>query len=197
MKKVLLIVAALALPVLALPGCALTHTQSDDGALLYSHVWETPGLEQHTVALKFAVEGGVRDEQQARRDAADILWDSAKFRIVPEGKGKADYLVDMTMLVRRETHKLKTGLGVLILYAWPVDAQDYFCEVFVDIRRPSGELVAHSYAKSQGKATLWLGYVLWPKWAWNGEQAAIIRRDALKAAVFQMSRSLMPEKEKE
>jgi len=188
MKKRLLIVVAMSA---ALSGCSLVHTESDQDALRYAAAWETPGLAQQPVQLKFATEGPVGNWDRARQDAVNVLWNSGKFRIAGPDEDAA-YRIDVTLSVRRKTHWLKTTLNAAILYAWPIDAQDYSCEVFIDIRKPTGELVGHIYAQGRGKATLWLGYALWPKWLWNTQQAAVIRRDTLKAAVFKTCRALMP-----
>lgn len=186
MKKVALIIGLLA----ALPGCALHHVRSDPDAVRFARVWETPRLEQQVVGLELSAEAD-RDHEKLFREATDVLLDSGKFRIAEPGEETA-FIIEMTLSVRRDTHVLKTLCNALILYAWPIDARDYMYEVFVDVRKPSGELVGHCYAQGRGRYELWLGYLVWPEWLWNNKEAATIRRDALKAATVKICRSLTP-----
>ena len=173
-----------------LPGCALRHVSSDPDAERFSTAWETPRLKQQPVAVEFYTEGDCADERLLA-DAARILIDSGKFRPVRGGE-KAAARIKLTVRVRRDTHALKVALNALIGYVWPIDAQDTMCEVFVVVEKPSGEVVGRAYAQGRGRAELWLGYLLWPRWIWNGEQRDIIHRDALKAVTVKACRALMP-----
>jgi|GEM_PF-3461593 len=186
MKKVALIIGLLA----ALPGCTLYHVRSDSDAERFARVWEMPRLDQQAVRLDLSAEAD-GDCEMLFREAADVLLDSGKFRFPEPGEEPA-FIIEMTLSVRRDTHVLKMLCNALILYAWPIDARDYVYEVFVDVRKPSGELVEHCYAQGRGRYELWLGYLFWPEWLWNSEEAATVRRDALKAAAVKICRSLMP-----
>jgi len=187
-----LLPAALAL--LCLPGCVLHHTWSEPDAQRFAGAWETPGLDRQAVRLEFWTEGEC-DAPRLYHDARRILLDSGKFRPV-NAKAKAPLHVEMTVRVSRQTHAWKTALNALLLYAWPITAQDYRCEVFVDLRDPTGRLLGHVYTQGRGRSTLWLGYALWPRWLFNGDRADVIHRDALRAATVQMCDALMTKAKK-
>jgi hypothetical protein len=175
----------------ALPGCALRHASSDSDAPRFATAWETPRLAQQVIELDFRIAGKC-DDEKLFGDATEILLDSAKFR--PARRGETPTArIEMTVRVRRETHTVKAALNALILYAWPIDVQDYVCEVFVAARKPSGELIGRGYAQGRGRSSLWLGYALWPRWLWNTDRADEIHRDALRAATVKLCRTLMPE----
>lgn len=188
MRRYLFITALLAA---AVPGCALRHVSSDSDAARFATAWETPRLKQQIVTLDLTTQGDC-DIDEVFDDATDALLDSGKFR--PARKGEEPTVrLEIRVHVRRETHVVKTVCNALILYAWPIDAQDYVCEVFAVARKPSGEVIGRGYVQGRGRAELWLGYALWPRWLWNGKQADVIRRDALRAATVKLCRALMPE----
>jgi len=184
----------IALLLAALPGCVLHHVSSDSDAARFAGAWETPRLKQQAVVLDLKTEGGC-DAATVFADATKILVDSGEFRPASAGE-KATVKIELTVRVRRKTHVLKTVCNAVILYAWPIDAQDYICEVFAVVRTPSGELIERCYAQGRGRGELWLGYALWPKWMWNRERADVIRRDTLRAATVKMCRALMPKVKK-
>lgn len=184
----------IALLLAALPGCVLHHVSSDSDAARFAGVWETPRLPQQATVLDLQTEGDC-DGAAAFADATKILVDSGKFRPAAAGE-KAAVKIELTVRVRRKTHVLKTVCNAVILYAWPIDAQDYICEVFAVARKPSGELIRRCYAQGRGRGELWLGYALWPKWMWNRERADVIRRDTLRAATVKICRALMPKVKK-
>lgn len=188
MRKALLL-AALLVPGAA--GCVLHHTESDTDAVRYAGVWETPRLGQQPVLFNFRAEGDYPDHARLKQEALDILFDSGKFRLAT-AQDEPAYTIDLILVTRRKTHVFKTLCNALLLYALPIDAQDHIVEAIAYVRRPSGELVGHCYAQSRGKTTLWLGYLLWPKWLWNSETEEIIRRDTLKAVTVKACRALMP-----
>ena len=191
MRRYLFIAALLAA---AAPGCALHHVSSDTDATRFATAWETPRLAQQIVELDFTTRGDC-DTYKLFDDATDALLDSGKFR--PARKGEEPTVrIEMRVHISRETHVFKTVCNALILYAWPIDAQDYVCEVFVVVRKPSGEVIGRDYAKGRGRAETWLGYALWPRWIWNDEKADVIHRDALRAATVKLCRTLMPEAKK-
>ncbi len=192
MKKSALMAALLAA---VASGCALYHTESDTDAVRYARAWERPGREQQPVVFIFQAQGEADESAELRREALNIFFDSGQFReATPEDEPA--YIIQVTIAVHRNTHVFKTVCNALILYAWPIDAQDYFCEAFVVVRQSSGEVVERCYGQSRGRAELWLGYVFWPQWLWNDEHAGIMRRDALKAAAVKACRAIMVRAEK-
>jgi|ETNmetMinimDraft_15_1059895.scaffolds.fasta_scaffold38147_3 hypothetical protein len=191
MRRYLFITALLAA---ALPGCALHHVSSDTDAVRFAKAWETPRLAQQIIELDFKTQGDC-DFNRLFGDARNALLDSGKFRPARKGE-KPTIRIEITVRVRRETHVFKTVCNALILYAWPIDAQDYVCEVFVVARKPSGEPIGRTYTQGRGRGELWLGYVLWPRWVWNDEKADVIHRDAIRAATVKLCRTLMPEAKK-
>lgn len=178
----------------ALPGCVLHHVSSDSDAARFAGVWETPRLGRQAIVLELKTEGDC-DGATVFADVTKILVDSGKFRPAAAGE-KATVKIELTVRVRRKTHVFKTVCNALILYAWPIDAQDYVCEVFAVVRKPSGELIKRCYVQGRGRGELWLGYALWPKWMWNRERADVIRRDTLRAATVKMCRALIPKVKK-
>ena len=191
MRRYVFIVALLAA---AVPGCALHHVSSDSDAARFATAWETPRLVQQIIELDFRTRGDC-DIDRLFDDATNALLDSGKFRPARKGEGPT-VRIEMMVRIRRETHVFKTVCNALILYAWPIDAQDYVCEVFATVRKPSGELIGRAYAQGRGRRELWLGYALWPRWLWNGERADVIHRDALRAATVKLCRALIPETKK-
>jgi len=176
---------------LAAPGCTLYHDRSDSDAMRYATAWEMPGVRQQPVLFTFRIEGECDDPAELRKTALDVLLHSGRFRLATPQDEPA-YTIDMLCVLRRETHVFKTICNALILYALPVDVQDRVFEAVIYVRKPSGKLIEHCYAQGRGKATLWLGYVLWPSWLWNSETTEIIRRDTLKAAAVKACRALIP-----
>jgi len=181
---------ALALLAALLSGCALRHAASDSDAVRYAQAWETPGLDQQPVLFHFRTEGEARFPRLPE-EAFAVLEGSGKFRRPDPGEPPA-YDIELTVSVRHETHGLRAACGALLLCLWPTDAGEEFHEAFAVIRNPSGELVARCYAQGRGRATLWLGHLLWPRWLWNEEQERMVYDDVLKAVTVKMCRELVP-----
>jgi hypothetical protein len=176
-------------------GCALRCTGVDPDVALAASMWEMPRLDQQRIALEFethTTEDCYACHERLRRAALRILRDTGKLRLV-EGNEQPDARVTMIVRIRRETHTLKTALNALVLYAWPIDAEEYRCEVLLDVRNPSGEPIAHSYVQGRAAGELWLGYLFWPRWLGNAETGRGVQHDALKAAAVKLCRALAPE----
>jgi hypothetical protein len=177
--------------VAVLPGCVIHHTRSDRDAARYAGAWEMPRLKQQVLDLDLRTERGYAGANLLPR-TLNILLGSGKFRLPREGEDPTVRL-ELTVSLRRELHVGKTLFGALVLYAWPLDVRDYVCEAFVAVRTPDGTLVGRCYAQGRGKERLWLGYLLWPEWLWNDDEAKLIYRDTVKVVTVKACRMLMPE----
>jgi hypothetical protein len=177
------------------PGCVLHHLASDEAALRFARVWETPRLERQTLAVDFVTELPEADERLHDRLGAETLrtlTDSGKFEIAGPN-APPTVRAEITVQVREQTHWVRSVAGGLLLYLIPVRACDHVVEVFVVLRTPDGALIGRQYTQGRGTCTLWLGYALWPAWLGNEATAMVLFRDAMKAATVKMCRALMPE----
>jgi len=172
-----------------LSGCRLHETQPDPDTALYTQTGETPRLERKLIRLRITTEGECPDPPRLAADALTILESTGKLRQASPEEPPV-FAVNLAIRVRHKSHPGRVALGALLLYAWPVTARDVTCEVFIDIRKPSGELLGHHYAQTRAASTVWLGYLFSASRSGDAFALDALCRDAVKAAAVKICREL-------